>query len=72
METRKLSLQEMEIVEGGWSWAGCAAGAFGAGLTPVIATIIHGLRLVLWLLVALQVHWNKKYLKQNTGFRIPQ
>ncbi len=27
LETRKLSLQEMQMVEGVWSWSGCASGA---------------------------------------------
>jgi len=39
METRKLSLQEMEMTEGGWSWSGCTGGALRAGLMPVIATM---------------------------------
>jgi len=39
METRKLSLQEMQMTESGWSWLGCASGALSAGLTPVIATM---------------------------------
>ncbi len=37
---KELSFEKMEELNGGgWSWSGCAGGAIGAGLTPVIATI---------------------------------